>query len=78
MNVLVFLIPLALVLGGLGLVGFIWTLRTGHYEDLQGQATRILSVRYDEHPADDVPANTRDETRESRLTPPDTPPTTPA
>lgn len=51
MNVLVFLIPIALVLGGLGLVGFLWTLRTGHYEDLQGQATRILSDRYDDHPA---------------------------
>lgn len=51
MNVLVILIPIALVLGGLGLVGFLWTLRTGHYEDLQGQATRILSDRYDDHPA---------------------------
>ncbi|MBB5222244.1 cbb3-type cytochrome oxidase maturation protein [Amaricoccus macauensis] len=78
MNVLVYLIPIALVLGGLGLVGFLWTLRTGHYEDLQGQATRILSDRYDDHPADDRPENTRAETGESRLTPPHAPPTTPA
>lgn len=78
MNVLVYLIPVALLLGGLGLVGFLWTLRTGHYEDLQGQATRILSDRYDDHPADEEPADTGAEAGKSRLTPPDAPPTTPA
>lgn len=78
MNVLVFLMPVALVLGGLGLVGFLWTLRTGHYEDLEGQAARILSDRYDDHPADGRPADASAESGESRLTPPDATPTRPA
>ena len=71
MNVLVFLIPIGLLFGGLGLAGFLWTLRTGHYEDLEGQAARILSDRYDDHP----PADPRTEPHESRLTPPDAAPT---
>lgn len=52
MNVLVVLIPVALVLGGLGLAGFLWSLRSGQYDDLEGQAARILSDRYDDRPAD--------------------------
>ena len=42
MNVLVYLVPLALLLGLTGLVGFMWTLRSGQYEDLDGAAIRIL------------------------------------
>ncbi len=42
MNVLLYLIPIALFLGGLGLVGFIWSLRSGQYDDLEGAAWRIL------------------------------------
>ena len=42
MNTLVFLIPVALFLGGLALAAFIWTLRSGQYEDLDGAAERIL------------------------------------
>ena len=34
MNVLVYLLPLALFLGGLGLAGFVWSLRTKQFEDL--------------------------------------------
>lgn len=78
MNVLIILMPVALVLGGLGLVAFLWTLRTGHYEDLQGQAARILSDRYDEHPAEERPEVSAMETYETRLTPPDATPTRPA
>jgi cbb3-type cytochrome oxidase maturation protein len=36
------LIPVALVLGALGLVGFLWALRSGQFEDLDGAANRIL------------------------------------
>lgn len=50
MNVLVFLIPIALALGGLGLVGFIYTVRTRQYDDPEGDARRILSDEYDDHP----------------------------
>ncbi|WP_081910098.1 cbb3-type cytochrome oxidase assembly protein CcoS [Thermopetrobacter sp. TC1] len=42
MNVLVFLIPIALFLGLLGLGAFIWALRSGQFEDLDGEALRIL------------------------------------
>lgn len=43
MNVLVFLIPIALLLGLLGLAGFLWSLRSGQYDDLDGAAVRILN-----------------------------------
>jgi len=39
---LVYLLPAALFLGGLGLVGFVWALRSGQYEDLDGAAERVL------------------------------------
>lgn len=42
MTNLIFLIPAALFLGGLGLLTFIWSLRSGQYEDLEGAANRIL------------------------------------
>lgn len=42
MNVLVLLIPTSLLLGFGGLVAFLWTLRHGQYEDLEGDAERIL------------------------------------
>ena len=42
MSVLIYLIPLALLLGFIGLVGFIWSLKSGQYDDLEGAAQRIL------------------------------------
>ena len=42
MSMLIYLIPVALFLGGLGLVAFLWSLRSGQYEDLEGAAHRIL------------------------------------
>ncbi|SNY91942.1 cytochrome oxidase maturation protein, cbb3-type [Cohaesibacter sp. ES.047] len=42
MSALLFLIPVALFLGGLGLVAFLWSLKTNQYEDIQGAAYRIL------------------------------------
>ncbi|MCC7281828.1 MAG: cbb3-type cytochrome oxidase assembly protein CcoS [Acetobacteraceae bacterium] len=42
MNALVLLVPIALLLGLLGLGGFLWALRTHQYEDLEGAASRIL------------------------------------
>jgi cbb3-type cytochrome oxidase maturation protein len=41
-NVLIYLVPLALLLGLSGLVGFMWTLKNGQYDDLEGAALRIL------------------------------------
>jgi len=43
MNVLVYLVPLALLLGLTGLAGFMWTLKSGQYDDLDGAAVRILA-----------------------------------
>lgn len=42
MNVLVVLIPVSLVLGGIGLVAFLWTVRSDQYDDDAGNAARIL------------------------------------
>lgn len=39
---LLILIPAALFLGALGLAAFIWSLRSGQFEDLDGAAERIL------------------------------------
>lgn len=50
MDVLVWLIPISLFLGGIGLVGFIYTLRSNQYDDPEGDARRILSDDYDDHP----------------------------
>ncbi len=50
MNVLVFLIPVSLLLGGIGLAAFFWALRNDQFEDPQGDARRILSDEYDTHP----------------------------
>ncbi|MFS8037321.1 cbb3-type cytochrome oxidase assembly protein CcoS [Xanthobacter sp. AM11] len=43
MNVLVYLLPLALLLGLSGLLAFLWSLRSGQYDDLDGAAVRVLS-----------------------------------
>lgn len=42
MRSLVFLVPLALLLGGAALAAFLWSLGSGQYEDLDGAAERIL------------------------------------
>lgn len=42
MSGLLVLIPVAMFLGALGLIAFLWSLRAGQYEDLQGAAHRIL------------------------------------
>jgi cbb3-type cytochrome oxidase maturation protein len=42
MDVLIYLIPIALGLGLLGLFGFMWSLRAGQYDDLEGAKWRIL------------------------------------
>jgi len=42
MTGLVFLIPIALGMGGLGLLAFFWAMRSDQYEDMDGAANRIL------------------------------------
>ncbi len=43
MNMLIYLIPIALFLGGLGLGAFLWSLKSGQYDDLDGAAWRVLA-----------------------------------
>jgi cbb3-type cytochrome oxidase maturation protein len=51
---LLYLIPIALFLGGLGLAAFLWALRSGQFDDLDGAAERIL-FDDDEDPPDAPP-----------------------
>lgn len=50
MNILAYLIPISLTLGGLGLAFFIFTVRSSQYDDPEGDAQRILSGDYDDFP----------------------------
>lgn len=43
MSSVLFLIPIALFLGALGLGAFLWSLKSGQYDDLDGAAHRILA-----------------------------------
>jgi cbb3-type cytochrome oxidase maturation protein len=43
MNVLVYLMPMALTLGLTGLAAFLWSLKSGQYDDLEGASLRVLS-----------------------------------
>jgi cbb3-type cytochrome oxidase maturation protein len=42
MSILVYLIPISIVLGAVGLGAFLWSLRSGQYQDLDGAAERVL------------------------------------
>ena len=53
MNALLWLIPLALIMGGVGLSAFFWALKSGQFEDTLGDASRIL-VDHD-HPLTEEP-----------------------
>ena len=48
MEVLIYLVPMALLLGLSGLAAFLWSLRNGQYDDLEGAGWRAI--------ADDEPA----------------------
>lgn len=50
MSILLYLLPIALMLGGLALLGFMWALRGGQFDDLEGAAGRILH----DDPADTI------------------------
>ena len=42
MDVIAYLIPIAIFLGAIGLAAFFWSLKNGQYDDLDGAAERIL------------------------------------
>ncbi len=53
MNVLSYLIPISLILGGVGLAAFVWSLRSRQYDDPEGDSRRILSDEFDDKPKED-------------------------
>lgn len=53
MDILAFLIPVSLFLGGLGLAAFVWSVKTRQFDDPKGDAERILRKDYDDHPRED-------------------------
>lgn len=61
MDVLAFLIPIALLLGLGGVVAFFWALKAGQFEDPEGDAQRILQ--------DDAPVSPSEDTKEPRPNP---------
>ena len=50
MEGLIYLIPVALFLGLLGLAAFLWAMRSGQFDDLDGAAERILFDDEDDDP----------------------------
>jgi cbb3-type cytochrome oxidase maturation protein len=50
MEILTYLIPVSLLLGGIGLAAFFWALRTKQFEDPTGDANRILTKDWDDKP----------------------------
>ena len=59
MSVLGFLIPAALFLGLIGLAAFLWAMKSGQFEDLDGAAMRIL------HDDDESPSPPSDDADKS-------------
>ena len=42
MDILYLLIPLGILILGIAIAGFIWAVKSGQFEDMQGPAHRIL------------------------------------
>jgi cbb3-type cytochrome oxidase maturation protein len=61
MTSLAWLVPVALFLGGLGLAAFMWAMRSGQFEDLEGAAYRAL---------EDDPPEDQDADRATNMTAP--------
>lgn len=53
MTALLYLVPISLVLGGVALYAFFWTVRSDQYDDAEGNSSRILSDTYDDRPKRD-------------------------
>lgn len=56
MNILAWMIPMALLMGGLWLGGFLWALKSGQFDDPEGAASRILQDDDNDGPDDSHPA----------------------
>lgn len=72
MSSLIYLVPLALLLGGAALVTFLWCLRNGQYEDLDGAAERIFLQVGDERTGRGPNADAENRPRAGGSPPPNT------
>ena len=61
MTGLLYLIPIALCLGLAGLIAFMWALKSGQFEDLDGAAHRVL---FDEDEAKTTPETEKTPSKE--------------
>jgi cbb3-type cytochrome oxidase maturation protein len=59
MTGLLILIPAALALGAVGLGAFLWSLRSGQFDDLDGAAVRILTDDAPPQPATSASASSK-------------------
>ncbi len=50
MSILYLLVPLALVLAGVGVWGFLWAVRSGQFDDVETPAIRVLLEDEVPHP----------------------------
>ena len=60
MSYLAWLLPIALGMGVVGLMAFLWSMRSGQYEDLDGAAVRVLLAD-----AADAPLNHGDQAKKA-------------
>ena len=70
MSILYLLIPLAVLLMVVAIAFFLWTVRTGQYDDLEGPAHRILMD--DDDPM--IPANARPKKKKQQTSAGEEPP----
>lgn len=61
MSSLIFLVPIGILLATVALAAFLWSLRSGQYEDLDGAATRIFLEKEGDHASEDEIKSARDE-----------------
>lgn len=54
MTAMVFLIPISLVMALVGLAAFLWTFRSGQYDDPKGDAERVLLDHLETGPPADL------------------------
>jgi cbb3-type cytochrome oxidase maturation protein len=52
-TILVWLIPIALAMAAVALVAFLWSMRSGQYDDLDGAAERVLLDQKEDRPVID-------------------------
>ena len=62
-----YLVPIALVMGAIGLGAFLWSLQNGQYDDLDGAAERILHDDQDAPAADTCQSASRRESESSAI-----------